>query len=57
MLSTFYPAKHAFPIVARVVEFARALCDYDVKDLRGWDESKDTEKRVKWTAASLLSLT
>lgn len=57
MLPTFYPAKHAFPIVARVVEFARALCDYNVKELRSRDESKDTEKRVKWTAPSLLSPT
>lgn len=55
MLPTFCPAEHAFSIVARLVEFARALCDYNVKELRSWDESKDTEKRMKWTAASLLS--
>ena len=43
MLPTFYPAEHAFPIVARVVEFARVLCDYNVKELRSRDESKDPE--------------
>ena len=57
MLLTFYPAKHAFSIIVWVVEFARVLCDYNVKELRSRNESKDTEKREKWTAASLLSPT
>ena len=47
LLPTFCPAKHGLSIIVWVVEFARALCDYDVKELRSWDESKDTEKRVK----------
>ena len=47
LLPTFYPAKHGLSIIVWVVEFARALCDYNVKELRSWDESKDTEKRVK----------
>ena len=57
MLPTFYPAKHAFSIIVWVVEFARVLCDYNVKELRSRDESKDTEQRMKCTAASLLSPT
>lgn len=57
MLPTFYPAKHAFCTIAGVGEFAGVLCDYNVEELRSRDESKDTEKRVKGTAASLTSPT